>query len=104
MSSAASEAPAPVAPAPTATAQPSVVGQVAQVLTTFGAPLTVATALLFYFGWVRTSVEATTLGVNDTIFGYSTQDYVMRSIDALFLPVLVASGLAIVALLAHGWL
>jgi hypothetical protein len=79
-------------------------GQALQLLAAAGPPLTITTALLFYFGWVRTSVEATTLGVNDTVFGYTTQDYVMRSINALFLPVVVAAALAIGVLLLHGWL
>ncbi len=78
-------------------------GQVIHLITTVGPPLTIATALLFYFGWVRTSVEAETLGVSDTVFGYSTQDYIMRSISALFLPVVAAAGLGIVAVLLHGW-
>jgi len=79
-------------------------GQVIHLITTVGPPLTIATALLFYFGWVRTSVEAETLGVSDTVFGYSAQDYIMRSISALFLPVVAAAGLGIVAVLVHGWL
>ena len=79
-------------------------GQVIHLITTVGPPLTIATALLFYFGWVRTSVEAEALGVSDIVFGYSTQDYIMRSISALFLPVVAAAGLGIVAVLVHGWL
>jgi hypothetical protein len=79
-------------------------GQAAQLIAAVGPPLTVATAMLFYFGWVRTSVEAATLGVSDAVFGYTTQDYVMRSINALFLPVVVAAALAIGVLLLHGWL
>jgi hypothetical protein len=78
--------------------------QALQLIAAAGPPLTITTALLFYFGWVRTSVEATTLGVNDTVFGYTTQDYVMRSVNALFLPVVVAAVLAIGALVLHGWL
>jgi len=75
-----------------------------QLLTTIGPPLTVATALLFYFGWARTSIEARQLGVDDSVFGYSTQDYVLRSIDALFLPIVVTAAAGIIVLLLHGWL
>jgi len=78
-------------------------GRLVQVIAAIGPPLTVATALLLYFGWVRTTVEAETLGVNDTVFGYTTQDYVMRSINALFLPLVVAAVVGIGALLLHGW-
>jgi quinol-cytochrome oxidoreductase complex cytochrome b subunit len=78
--------------------------QAVQLAAAIGGPVTVATALLFYFGWVRTTVEAQTLGVSDAVFGYSTQDYVLRSINALFLPVVVAAVVGIVALLLHSWL
>jgi hypothetical protein len=78
--------------------------QLFALVTTLGPPLTIATALLFYFGWVRTSVEASTLGADDRIFGYSAQDYVIRSISTLFWPIVVSAGIGIGALLLDGWL
>jgi hypothetical protein len=50
------------------------------------APTTLVTALLYYFGWVRTSRQAYLLGLDDSLFGYSTQDYVLRSISSMYWP------------------
>ncbi|MDQ3898824.1 MAG: hypothetical protein M3326_16550 [Actinomycetota bacterium] len=50
------------------------------------APATLTTALLFYFGWTRTRAVAAYFGVDHTTLGFSAQDYILRSIDAIFLP------------------
>jgi hypothetical protein len=50
------------------------------------APTSLVTALLYYFGWVRTSRQAYLLGLDDSLFGYSTQDYVLRSISSMYWP------------------
>jgi hypothetical protein len=76
-------------------------GQVMKVLTTLGPPVTIGTALLFYFGWARTSAQAHQLGVDDGVFGYSTEEYVLRSIDSLFLPIVATAVMGIVAVLLH---
>jgi hypothetical protein len=68
------------------------------VLTTLGPPLTIATALMFYFGWARSDAQAHYMGLDVSLFGYSTQDYVLRSIKLLYIPLLV------IAALALGWL
>jgi hypothetical protein len=69
------------------------------VLTTIGPPLTIATALMFYFGWARSNRQAEAMGLgNVSLFGYSTQDYVLMSISTLFIPLLI------IAALALGWL
>ena len=47
------------------------------VLTTLGPPLTIATALMFYFGWARSDVQARYMGLDVSLFGFSTQDYVL---------------------------
>jgi hypothetical protein len=67
----------------------------------FGPPLTVATALLVYFGWARSDEEARQLGLEESVLGMSTRDYVLRSIDTLFVPLLVVGCAGIVWLLAH---
>jgi hypothetical protein len=54
-----------------------------------GSPFAAGTALLFYFGWVRTHVQAWALGYDAALLDYSLHDYVMRSIDVLFNPILV---------------
>ncbi|HZA41628.1 MAG TPA: hypothetical protein VFA00_13505 [Actinomycetota bacterium] len=54
---------------------------------------------MFYFGWARSNRQAEVMGLgNVSLFGYSTQDYVLMSISTLFIPLLVISALAI------GWL
>jgi hypothetical protein len=58
----------------------------------------VLTALLVYFGWKRADTQATVLGVDESVFGLSTQDYLLRSVDALFLPI------GIFAAAGLGWL
>jgi hypothetical protein len=55
-------------------------------LTVIGPPLTVATALLVYFGWARTDAQAKAMGLDVSLFGYTVQDLVLRSIPSLFIP------------------
>jgi hypothetical protein len=54
-----------------------------------GSPFAAGTALLVYFGWVRTQVQARALGYDAALLDYSVRDYVMRSIVVLYDPVLV---------------
>lgn len=74
------------------------VGAWLQVVSTIGPPLTIVTALLFYFGWARSAEQARFLGVDESILGMSTQDYLMRSISSLFLPLAAAAAIGL------GWL
>jgi hypothetical protein len=68
------------------------------VLTTLGPPVSVASALMLYFGWARTAEQARVMGLDVSLFGYSTQDYVIRSVSTLYLPLLVIGAVAL------GWL
>jgi hypothetical protein len=63
-----------------------------------GGVLTLITAVLFYFGWRRSDVQARAMNIDVSLFGFSTQDYVLRSISALYLPLLVVLSLGL------GWL
>jgi hypothetical protein len=49
------------------------------------ANVTVLTALLVYFGWRRSETQSQELGIDQSVLGLSTQDYLLRSIG----PVLV---------------
>jgi hypothetical protein len=69
-----------------------------RLLVSIGANVTVITALLIFFGLKRAEAHATALGVDQSIFGMSTRDYLFRSVDSLF-PLL-----AFVALAGIGWL
>ncbi|MFJ5958577.1 hypothetical protein ACIQC5_21780 [Paenarthrobacter sp. NPDC092416] len=66
-----------------------------EVLSVIGPPLTVATALLVYFGWARTDAQAKSMGLDVSLFGYTVQDFILRSIQSLFQPLawLVVIGL-----------
>lgn len=75
--------------------------QAAKALLAFVPPVTLITGLLFYFGWARTYSQARALGADASVFGYSTQDYLLRSVDSLFLPLVVLTGLGLVALVSH---
>ena len=66
------------------------------------APTTLVVALLYYFGWARTSAEAHALGLDDSLFGYSTQDYILRSISSMYWPLFVGAGAVLVGLFVHG--
>ncbi len=65
------------------------------------APTTLVVALLYYFGWTRTSTQAFVMGLDDSLFGFSAQDYILRSITSMFWPLFVASAAILLAVLAH---
>jgi hypothetical protein len=66
-----------------------------------GSPFAAATALLVYFGWVRTQVQARALGYDAGLLDSSVQDYVMRSIVVLYGPILVLASTALVLQWMH---
>jgi hypothetical protein len=47
---------------------------------------TFLTALAFYFGWTLTNARASYFGIDPSTLGFTTTDYVLRSADALFVP------------------
>ncbi|MEO3783950.1 hypothetical protein ABGB12_11490 [Actinocorallia sp. B10E7] len=59
---------------------------------------TVITALLVYFGWQRSEVMAKRLGIDESVLGMSTREYVLRSVG----PVLVL--LLVISVAGFGWL
>lgn len=59
---------------------------------------TIVTGLLIYFGWRRVETQTRRLGLDQTIFEFSIQDYVLRSVR----PVLVLLGA--VAFAGVAWL
>lgn len=102
---AATPAPRPDATeAPPATAERQEPGWTpfAQVFRVFGslvAPASLLTALLFYFGWAHVHFFWRYFGLDPSLLDFSLQDYLLRSVDALFVPLL---GLAVIALLLIG--
>lgn len=65
------------------------------------APATLLTALAFYFGWTFTSARASYFGLDASALGFSTQDYLLRSADALFVPLGTILTLALGAVTLH---
>ena len=53
------------------------------------APTTLLTALLFYFGRLHSYWYFRHFGLNFTVLDMSTQDYIIRSVDGLFVPMIV---------------
>ncbi|RAN76388.1 hypothetical protein B5P43_22500 [Bacillus sp. SRB_336] len=70
----------------------------------FGPPIAVVTALLVYFGWARSDAQSRAMGLDVSLFGYTPQDYVLRSIRSLFLPLVLITIVAIAWLAADVWL
>jgi hypothetical protein len=50
------------------------------------APTTLVTALALYFGWRLTNARSSYFGLDGSALGFSAQDYLLRSADALFIP------------------
>jgi hypothetical protein len=73
-----------------------------QLATAIVAPTTVLTALLFYYGWVRTNALFQYFGVDATVLGFTTQDYLLRSSEALYVPVGTLLVVGLVGLWVHG--
>ncbi len=71
------------------------------VITTVGTPLTIITALMLYFGWARSDAQSRWMGIDVSLFHFSAQDFVLRSISTLFVPLLVAGVVGIVWLELH---
>jgi hypothetical protein len=93
-------APKPQAEAPSAHAEDSATSlpQLARALGGVVAPTTLLTGLLYYFGWLHAYYLFGYFGVNSTTLGFGTVDYLMRSVDALYIPLTVASIIALLAL------
>jgi len=74
-----------------------------QLVTAIVAPTTVLTALLFYFGWIRTNALFQYFGVDATVLGFTTQDYLLAQQRDAVRPARDAPG-GLAGLWAHGLL
>ncbi|GAA0210247.1 hypothetical protein GCM10010492_05060 [Saccharothrix mutabilis subsp. mutabilis] len=79
----------------------SALAGVASAVGALAPPVTIATSLMLYFGWARTAEQARFMGVDVSLFGYSTQDYVLRSIRTLYIPLLVVAAAVLCWLAVH---
>lgn len=78
--------------------------QLTRILGTIVAPTTLLTSLLFYFGWSHAYYFFDYFGVNSTLLGLTTRDYVQRSLDGLFVPLIVVACAGLVVLWGHATL
>jgi len=79
-------------------------GRVQQLISwaaTVVAPLSLLTAVLFYFGYASSRAQYEYFGVDVDTIGLSTQDYVMRSPQPLLTPLLVLVLLAVAVATTH---
>ncbi len=94
--------PAPPVPNPEqaagAGAATTALPQLVTIVGSLVAPTTLLTSLLFFFGWSHAFWYFDYFGVNSTMLGLTTQDYLMRSLDGLFVPLTVVALLALVVL------
>ena len=78
--------------------------RLAAVLVGVVAPTTLLVALAYYFGWRREEAFAGYFGVDPALLELSTDEYVLRSVDALFAPVVALLLVAFCALAIHALL
>jgi hypothetical protein len=93
--------PVPLTDAPDTPDAAATIRSALSVVTTVGTPLTLITALMLYFGWARSNAQSSWMGVDVSLFRFSAQDYVLRSISTLFLPLVVTGVVGIVWLAIH---
>ena len=75
--------------------------RLAGIVGTVVAPATLVTAIAFYFGWRREQAFAGYFGIDTSLLDFSTRDYVLRSVDSLFVPLLALLLVALGALSLH---
>lgn len=63
--------------------------------------LVLITAMLYYFGWVRTDGFLSYFGVDPSVADYSTAEYVLRGIRVAFTPFIYAAFIVLVLFAAH---
>lgn len=72
-----------------------------KLVTGFVAPTTLVTALAVYFGYVATDAFYEYYGVDAATVRFSTRDYLLRSVGALYLPIGLLVLVALLVTLAH---
>jgi hypothetical protein len=65
------------------------------------APTSLLTALMYYFGRQWATGFFRYLGVHFTVLDLTVQDYLIRSVDGLILPVIIVAGATLVVLWVH---
>lgn len=68
------------------------------------APTTIVTGILYYFGWVYTNARSSYFGIDPGSLQFSTTDYLLRSIQPIFIPLTAILSVALGTLALHGML
>jgi hypothetical protein len=68
------------------------------------APTSLVSGLLYYFGWAHAYWFYDYFGVDSTVLGFGTVDYLMRSMDTLFVPMTLTATAALAVLWGHSLL
>ncbi|MEX1078295.1 MAG: hypothetical protein WED09_04225 [Homoserinimonas sp.] len=66
--------------------------------------VTVLSALLVYFGWKRSEVQAKGLGIDESLLGMSTQEYILRSVGSVLVLLIVMALFGMLWVLLDRWL
>jgi hypothetical protein len=64
----------------------------------------VLSALLVYFGWVRSEVQAKSLGIDESILGMTTVEYMLRSVRPVLILLIVVALAGLLWAMADHWL
>lgn len=64
----------------------------------------ILTALLVYFGWVRSEVQARRLGIDESILNMSTRDYLLRSVRPVLVLLVVVAVSGLLWVVADRWI
>ncbi|WP_049565605.1 hypothetical protein [Nonomuraea sp. SBT364] len=72
-----------------------------ELIATIVAPLSLAIALLYYFGLMRSASFYAYFGVEESALGFTTVDYVRQSIDVLASPLIIFGGATLALLIIH---
>ncbi len=78
--------------------------QVVRQLLTALSNVALLTALLVYFGWVRSEVQARLLGIDESILGMSTRDYLLRSVRPVLVLVIAVALSTLLWIVSDRWL
>jgi hypothetical protein len=77
---------------------------VARALGVIVAPTSLVSALLYWYGWSHSTQFYGYFGIDASALGFGTRDYLIRSLDGLFVPMTVIACAGLAALWGHSLL
>jgi hypothetical protein len=87
----------------TGNASPVAIHDVLDKVSLIIAPPTLVIALAYWFGWTETNARSKYFGIDSSMLGYSTTDYLLRSADAFFVPIAVILLATLIVITLHGF-